>query len=65
MRLSEDGTELIITNLKPKENLDYVYESDPRDVHKLRLENLNKHRSEDEAVGINHLPNELTEKDGI
>lgn len=61
MQLSEDGTELVITNLKPKENLEYVYESDPRDVKKRRLENLNKNRCNHDEVDVNHRPNELCE----
>lgn len=62
MQLSHDGTELVITNLKPRENLEYVYESDPRNIKKLRLEALNKRREEHEKVDVNHRPNELSEE---
>lgn len=62
MQLSHDGTELVITNLKPRENLEYVYESDPRNIKKLRLEALNKRRAEHEKVDVNHRPNELSEE---
>ena len=62
MQLSEDGTELVITNLKPKENLEYVYEADPRDVKKARFEALNKNRGKNEEVDVGHRPNELCEQ---
>ena len=39
LSLSKDGTQLIITNMKPISNPEYVLEADPNVVERLRQEN--------------------------
>lgn len=63
IQLSPDGTELIITNRKPKEQLEYIHEEDPQVVDEVRYTYLNKKRRESKLpeVTMDYLPTELDE----
>ena len=64
IQLSPDGTELVITNRKPREKLEYLHQEDPDLIDEMRDFYRNKKRRESKLADVNkdYLPTEIDEE---